>query len=47
MNCEPLCGDIGPHVIAILQREARMKETFISATLWRVPEVIQRPQEPM
>ena len=32
---------------AILPREARMKETFIRAALWRVPEMIQRPQEPM
>ena len=38
MNCEPLCGNIGPHVIAMLQREARMKESFISAALWHIPE---------
>ena len=39
--------DIGPHVIEMLQRKARMKETIISAALWRVPEVFKRPLEPM
>ena len=47
MICEPLCGFIGPHINAMLQREARMNETFISAALWCVLEVFKRPLEPM